>query len=146
MPRCYFLGVCSGSSLDQGSNNVSLFNLIEQLNLPPGATPPPGGLIPVELHAYWALTPEERGLVFETRFVLVALDSGLELPTEVSRHTYRTPRFRTRMLGLPHPPVVGEYALRVDVRPGDTDAWRRDPAAWPVYVTELQPRESVTVH
>jgi len=146
VPRCYFLGVCSGSSLDQGSNNVSLFNLIEQLNLSPGAAPPRGGLIPVELHAYWMLEPEEVGASFQTRFVMVSLESGLEIPTDVAQHLSRTPRFRTRALGLPHPPVVGEYSLKVDWRTDDSAGWVRDLARWPVSVVELQPRSDVTMH
>ena len=32
MPSCYLLAVCGGSSLDQHSNNVTLFNLVEQIN------------------------------------------------------------------------------------------------------------------
>lgn len=146
MPRCYFLGVCSGSSLDQGSNNVSLFNLIEQLNLPPGAKPPQSGVIPVELHAYWTLEPEEIGHSFQTRFVMLSLESGLELPTDVTQHQSQTPRFRTRVLGLPHPPVIGQYSLKVDWRTDDSGGWVREHAIWPVNVVEFQTRSAVTMH
>ncbi|MCA9641948.1 MAG: hypothetical protein H6718_11445 [Polyangiaceae bacterium] len=151
MPRCYFLGICSGSSLDQGSNNVSLFNLIEQLNVPPASgpgavKPPANGMIPVELHAYWVLQPEEIGLSFQTRFVLQSLDSGLEIPTDITQHVSQTPRFRTRSLGLPHPPVVGSYALKVDWRSDDSEGWIRDLLTWPLNVAEVQPRPAVTMH
>lgn len=151
VPRCYFLGACSGSSLDQGTNNVSLFNLIEQINLPPSSgpgavKPPPNGLIPIELHAYWMLEPHEIGESFQTRFVLHSLESGLEIPTEITQHVSQTPRFRTRALGLPHPPVVGSYALRVDWRSDETDGWLRDHLIWPLAVLEVQPRPAVTMH
>ena len=66
MPRCYLLTLCSGSALDQQSNNVTLFNLVEQLNVPPGVPPPPGGVIPLEIHAYFTVAPhvwEEAGRV-----------------------------------------------------------------------------------
>lgn len=146
MPRCYFLGISSGSALDQGSNNVSLFNLIEQLNIPVGARPPPNGVIPVELHAYWMFEPQEVGRSFQTRHVLVSAGSGLELPTEVTQHQVKSHYFRTRSLGLPFPAVTGEYTLRVDWRSEDTGGWVRDLAIWPLKVVEVQPRASETVH
>ena len=98
MPQCYLLGISAGSSLDQQSNNVSLFNLVEQVNVPPGAPPPPNNLLPLELHAYFRLAPDELGSTLEMRFALVA-DTGLETLSEVVRHTCATPRYRTRTLG-----------------------------------------------
>ena len=83
MPSCYLLAVCSGSSLDQQSNNVTLFNLVEQLNLRPGAEPP-RGLIPLEIHAYFELAPEEVGFEFEIRFCMVA-ETGLETEGAIVR-------------------------------------------------------------
>ena len=89
MPQCYLLGISAGSSLDQQSNNVSLFNLVEQVNVPPGAPPPPNNLLPLELHAYFRLAPDELGSTLEMRFALVA-DTGLETLSEVVRHTCAT--------------------------------------------------------
>src|ERR1041384_1082629 len=112
MPRCYFLTVTSGSSIDQHSNNVSLWNLVEQINVPPGAPPPPRGLVPVEVHAYFHVAQAEFGRDFEIRFVMVAA-TGLETPTDAFTHRAVTPRYRTRSFGLPFPPVAGKYDLRV---------------------------------
>src|SRR5690606_21277243 len=131
MPQCYLLGISAGSSLDQQSNNVSLFNLVEQVNVPPGAPPPPNNLLPLELHAYFRLSPEEIGKTIEMRFALVAT-SGLETLSEIVRHSCVTPRYRTRTLGLPFPPVVGHYELRVDFRSAPQAPWTRDPLAWPI--------------
>src|SRR5688572_27076830 len=100
VPSCYFLSVCAGSSVDQRSNNVTLFNLVEQIHVPPGAPPPPKGIIPLEVHAYFDIFPEELGLTFELRFVMIA-PSGLETPSDVLKHKPATPRYRTRTLGLP---------------------------------------------
>ena len=108
MPRCYFLTVCGGSSVDQHSNNVTLFNLVEQINVPPGAPPPPHGLVPLEIHAYFHVGQEELGRDFEVRFVMTAA-TGLETPTDAFVHRAVTPRFRTRTLGLPFPPVAVPY-------------------------------------
>lgn len=143
MPQCYLLGVSAGSSLDQQSNNVSLFNLVEQVNVPPGAPPPPNNLLPLEVHAYFRLNPEEIGKIIEMRFALVAA-SGLETLSEVVRHSCSTPRFRTRTLGLPFPPVVGHYELRVDFRLAGYEYWARDPLAWPISFVELEPKPRVT--
>jgi hypothetical protein len=142
MPRCYLLAVCAGSSLDQHSNNVTLFNLVEQLNVPPGAPPPPGGVIPLEIHAYFALVGSELQAPFEVRFAMVA-SSGLETFSEVFSHRSVTPRFRTRTAGLPFPPVVGLYELRVDVRPSG-GSWSRDPNFWPIAIVEASSRPQIT--
>jgi hypothetical protein len=139
MPRCYFLTVCSGSSVDQHSNNVTLFNLIEQINVPPGAPPPPRGLLPIEIHAYYHVAQNELGRDFEVRFVMVA-STGLETPTDAFTHRVVTPRFRTRTLGLPFPPVVGHYELFVDWRPLGDESWRRESPAWPVTIAEEAPQ------
>jgi hypothetical protein len=143
MPQCYLLGISAGSSLDQQSNNVSLFNLVEQVNVPPGAPPPPNNLLPLELHAYFRLSPEELGKTLEMRFALLA-PSGLETLSEVVRHTCATPRYRTRTLGLPFPPVVGHYELRVDFRLSPQAPWQRDALAWPISFVEIESKPRVT--
>lgn len=141
MPNCYFLSVCAGSSVDQRSNNVTLFNLVEQINVPPGAPPPPKGLIPLEIHAYFDLFPDEIGNSFEIRFVMVA-PSGLETPSDPVKHKPVTPRYRTRTVGLPFPPVVGHYTLKVDVRMAGSVGYQRQSVGWPVTIAEadLKPR------
>jgi hypothetical protein len=143
MPRCYLLAVSSGSSLDQQSNNVTLFNLVEQLNVPPNAPPPPGGVIPLEIHAYFMFAPEEIGTRFEVRFALIS-DAGLETYTDPFGYKSITPRFRTRTLGLPLPPVMGSYKLSVDIREEGSGAWQRDPATWPISIVEYTPKPTVT--
>jgi len=139
VPKCYLLTMCSGSSLDQHSNNVTLFNLVEQINLQPGSQPPPQTLIPVELHAYFRLSPPEVGHEFEIRFALVALDSGLESYSDVFVHRSATPRYRTRTLGLPLPPAPGGYELALDWRLRGSETWDRGPLTWPIMVATAEP-------
>ncbi len=141
--RCYFLAIASGSSLDQQSNNITLFNLVEQLNFPAHAPPPPGSLLPLEVHAYFLLLPHEVNQRFEMRFAL-AESSGLETLTEVFQHKSATPRFRTRTMGLPAPPTFGSYQLRIDFRIGGAEGWNRDAAAWPLLVTRREEPPAVT--
>ena len=143
MPTCYFLSVCAGSSVDQQSNNVTLFNLVEQINVPPGAPPPPRGIIPLEVHAYYHLTPDEVGSSFEIRFVMVA-PSGLETPSEPVQHKPVTTRYRTRTVGLPFPPVVGHYTLFVDTRRVGHTSYQRHDVSWPVSISEADRRPRVT--
>lgn len=139
MPRCYFLSVCSGSSVDQHSNNVTLFNVVEQINVPPGAPPPPQGIVPLEMHAYLQLSSMELGREIEVRFVLVA-STGLETPTDAFVHRPITPRFRMRTFGLPFPPVTGQYDVRLDWRYRGEEGWHRDPMSWPIAFVEAAPR------
>src|SRR6187402_3559670 len=129
MPRCYLLTLSSSSSLDQQSNNVSLFNVVEQLNLPRGVEPPPGALLPVEIHAYFQLAQSELNQRFEMRFVLVA-STGLETSTDGFTHKSSTLRYRTRTMGMPVPPIADSYELRVDTRPLGSEPWVRDLLAW----------------
>ncbi|MBM4363173.1 MAG: hypothetical protein FJ104_10865 [Deltaproteobacteria bacterium] len=135
MPRCYFLTLCSGSSVDQQTNNVSLFNLVEQINVPPGAPPPPSNLVPLELHAYFEFGQMEIGRDFDVRFVMVA-STGLETSSDVFSHRSATPRLRTRTFGLPFPPVTGNYDLCVDTRYRGEETFRRDALRWPVAIVE----------
>ncbi|HEY0464823.1 MAG TPA: hypothetical protein VGC79_11465 [Polyangiaceae bacterium] len=143
MPRCYLLTLASSSSLDQTSNNVSLFNIVEQLNLPRGVEPPPGALLPIEIHAYFLLDPAELNQRFEMRFVLVA-SSGLETSSDAFPHKSATMRYRTRTMGTPIPPIADSYQLRVDMRAVGSEAWSRDPLSWPLVVTLAEARPAVT--
>jgi hypothetical protein len=172
--HCYLLCVTTGSAIDRQSNNVSLFSLVEQINLPPNAPPPPRGLLPVEIHAYFQLPDAHVNRDFELRFALRA-ETGLETLSDVFRHRITAARFRVRTLGLPYPPVMGQYSLQVDVRvlgepaagatPGfssstlasslgasplgssplrDGPPWQRQAAAWPIGLYQLEPRPRIT--
>jgi hypothetical protein len=122
---------------------MSLFNLVEQINVPPGSPPPPGGVVPLEAHAYWRMPPADLGNNFEIRFVVVSVHTGLETSSNVFTHRAVTERFRTRTMGLPCPPVPGVYELRVDWRMEGTEAWNREAAAWPVTLAEVEPQPRV---
>ncbi len=143
MPRCYLLTLASSSSVDQQSNNVSLFNVVEQINLPRGVEPPPGALLPMEIHAYFQLEPGELNQRLELRFALVA-STGLEALTDPYQHKSSTLRYRTRTMGMPVPPIEGNYQLRVDSRPAGSEHWARDALAWPLIVALSEPRPAVT--
>jgi len=144
MPQCYLLSVAAGSSLDQQSNNVTLFNLVEQVNVPPGMDPKPGSRVPLEIHAYLRLGPQEVGMEFEMRYVLVAVASGLETFAEAAKHRAPTSRIRTRSLGLPFPPVLGHYDLFVEFRRAGSEQWTRDALSWPMSFAAPEAKPQVT--
>ncbi len=146
MPRCYLLTICSGSSLDQQSNNVTLFNLVEQVNVRAGSRPPEGTLIPVEVHAYFSLDVQEIGGEFEVRFALVAATSGLESYSDVFVHRSNTARYRTRTLGLALPPMLGAHELRVEWRARPHGSWHRENLAWPINIAELEAARPRVTH
>lgn len=143
MPKCYLLTLVGGSSLDRYTNNVTLFNLVEQLNFAKERKPPPGAVIPLEIHAYFQLDTEDLNQRFEVRYSLVG-PSGLETVTDTFTHRSSTLRFRTRMVGLPIPPVEGDYQLRVDTRRDESEPWQRQSATWPVIIAETEARPAVT--
>lgn len=143
MPHCYLLTISAGSSLDQQSNTISLFQLIEQVNVPANAPPPAGGQLPLEIHAYFRISPLDIGKTWEMRFVLVA-PTGLETYSDIISHRVVTPRFRTKTWGVPFPPVLGHYELRVDVRSGSDAAWERDALSWPIAFLTAEQAPAVT--
>ncbi len=140
------LSLCSGSSLDQYSNNVSLFNLVEQISFQPGTAPAPGTLIPLEVHAYFHFAPNELGFTFEFRYVLVSLETLLESSSDIYKYRSMTPRYRTRTLGLALPPVTGSYELRVDWRPSESNSFSREAIAWPLAIIEAVPQKPRVTH
>lgn len=142
MPKCYFLTLCGGSSLDQHSNNVTLFNVVEQVNLQHNVDPPPGAFLPLEIHAYFLVGSSELQQPFEMRFALVG-PSGLELLTDSSPHKSTTTRYRTRSLGLPAPVMAGSYQLCVDLKQPGQNAFTRETLYWPLVVARTEPRPAV---
>jgi len=128
MPRAYLLAICSGSSVDRELNNVSLFNLVEQVAAPAFE---PGMSLPLELHAYWEAGPGEIGAELECRFVLLR-DGGLSgAPSPAIRFRQDAPRVRARALGLPVP-APGPHRLAVEWRRIGEERWTREAAMWPV--------------
>lgn len=143
MPHCYLLTVCSGSSVDQHSNNPSLFNLVEHISVPPDLPPPASGVIPLEIHAYWKLQAAELNVDFHVRFVMVA-STGLETLGVAFKYRSGGVRLRTRTLGLPFPPVPDDYNLCVEWS-FDTDGrWHRQGLAWPVNLRIVERKPVVT--
>ncbi len=102
MPDCYLLAVAKSSTIDSSSNNFSLYELIESVQVETDKLIEGKKIIQTqfEVHAYWYLTPEERGIEYEWRLVLITPDG--EFPGE-KHFTMKTnkARHRFRLRGLP---------------------------------------------
>jgi hypothetical protein len=123
-----------------------LFNLVEQINFHPGTAPAPGTMIPLEVHAYFHFAANELGFSFEVRYVLVSMETGLESSSDAYKYRSTTPRYRTRTLGVPFPPVSGNYELRLDWRVTESSTWTREALAWPLAIIEAVPQPPRVTH
>ncbi len=142
MAHCYLLTVAANSSVDRQTNSASLFNLVERVRVPAEAMGQTQ-VVPVEVHSYWQLTPHEVEQSMDLRWVLVA-PTQLETSSPVFKHRPEGARFRMRVTGLPLPPVMGEYSLRVDYRFDEDTPWQRASAVWPLTFFEAERRPHVT--
>ena len=134
MPECYLLAISSGSSLDNDTNNWSLFKLVEQVGVP--HTP---GILPLEIHTYWLFEPEEYKINFDIRLVLVNREGG-RLESKSIVLSSQTPQHRVRITGLPID-GFGFHKLRVEWRKQDADQWEQCPIFWPLRVEQLHEKQ-----
>ena len=133
MPRCYLVIVCSASSLDVDSNNLSLFNLVERVQFRAGALAQL--IMPLEVHACWSFSGDERDRDYEARWVVCGAD-GVEVVGKTFPLRTATPRFRMRMFGIGIPSVSGECAVRTEWRALE-GGWTREPVTWPLALASI---------
>lgn len=118
--------LCSRSSTDKETNNVSLFDVIEQLNVLAPDPIPDGAGIPIqsELVTLWSReNPEEPGRT-GGRVRLLSPNASVAFAQEFDINLLEHHRVRTqlRMNGFPLR-GFGRYLLVVEQRQGE-DAWR----------------------
>lgn len=116
---------CSHSSIDTETNNVSLLNVVEQIN-PVGLAADAKGILPmqIEIVSLW-MRDGVPGRGF-ARMVIEAPDSVLE-PTDemmIDLSPEATTRFRSRLrlAGVPFE-GYGIYWFRVEYREGPGEEW-----------------------
>jgi len=141
MPDCYLLAVVERSSIDRDTNNFSLYNLIETVQLKGTEQTPEGGraLLPLELHAYWLLEDADLGREFQWRFVAVGEEGeqcSKPFPTVSEKR-----RMRYRVQGFPVL-AEGDTRLFVEWRFEDADGWQRCAAYWPLEVDRIIQEET----
>jgi hypothetical protein len=132
MPECYLLAVAQTSSLDSATNNWSLFNLVEQIHLLADQVAITKQVtLPLEVHVYWQLSPDEVSRDFEFR--LVAKTGSEESPLKpITLRTDKT-RYRIRIQGFVVP-YVGDVRLQTEWRFGERDQWHRCSIFWPLQI------------
>jgi hypothetical protein len=128
MPRCYLFAVVQGSAVDSYSNNFTLFSLVEEVQVDQFPT-----TLPLEIHSYWTLAPDEVNVDFEQHLVVIpaAGDEVLSVPLPFRSPT---PRLRIRSTGL-RIPAPGSYELRIEWRESASPDWTRDTVFWPFEVS-----------
>lgn len=118
--------VCSQIVIDRDSNNVSLQNIIEQINI--RAEPMPDGKLPIVLHTMtlWVRTDSNtpargRGRV---KFVSPSGQAAAPLEFDINLSEYTGHRTRGKFGGLPVT-EPGRYSFRVDFQEEGEDEWRQ---------------------
>ncbi len=133
--------VCSRSVVDERSKNISIQNVVEQVNIV--GTPAPEQVIPMQLEvvSFWTRTEPETPAAGRLRVAFNA-PSGkvlgqLELPINLAKHE----RFRSQMrfAGIPAE-EVGRHYFYVDLQEEGRNGWQRV-AAVPVTITFKPPEE-----
>ena len=135
MPNCYLIAVCQSSSLDQYSNNWSLFTLTEQVQVHFPVR------LPFEAHTFWTFSPDEYERPIDVQLVLLYPD-GTEAASQTLALRVITPRQRVRITGLPEIRAVGEYRIGVQWRWQGTENWTRCAVFWGLSVSELPARDT----
>lgn len=133
MPRAYLLAVAQTSALDSNSNNLSLFNLVEEVQVKTaGGILTPGTGVPYETHVYWELEPAALNRAFEMR--LVAVQNGVEHLSDIIPLVSDKRRHRVRNKGTPLF-FTGVSELKVEWRFTGDAVWTRESAYWPLDVS-----------
>jgi hypothetical protein len=101
-------------------------------------------IIPIEAHAHWRFKRDDLNRDIEVRYVAINEATELETASESITHKVVALRMRSRLLGIPLPPVADEYVLSVDWRWVNETAWRREPQRWPLLIRVISPKPRVT--
>jgi hypothetical protein len=133
VPRAFLVAVCAASSLDQRSNNFSLFQLIEEIHLK--AVPV---VIPLEIHMSWEFEEHERGRSYEWRIKIVDPSGLTAWASSPGSFSSNTRRFRQVSGGL-RLERPGNFHVVVETRasgePGEP--WQPQAIRWPLEVALL---------
>lgn len=116
--------LCTRSSVDSESNNISLFDLLEQLTISEPQQGPGIAVFPHEVVSLWTRDNLGEGGVAETRFVIVAPDAtrteGPALSIDLT--AFHRSRMRSRAPGLPIQ-GAGLYWIATELRQGENPQW-----------------------
>ena len=116
MPNLEFFLIAESVSVDQSTNRLSLFNILEELHaidIPPNANLP-GGIPQLVAASSWIIAPDELGRSFHVNLLLHASDrpEPLNLGTLEFMAERRRQRALQVVLGCPVP-APGEIRFEI---------------------------------
>ncbi len=118
--------LAQGIAIDRDTNNISLFNVIEQVQVAAALSPEIGGypLIGFELVTLWSRSKPDAPARGEGRVVISSPSGELlaELPYNIDLTAHERTRQRTRFVGIPAK-GSGKYRFQTEFRQDDNDKW-----------------------
>ncbi len=133
MLRCFHFCLAAGSSIDETTKNVTLFNLVEQIHLVEAQL---GTTVGIEVHAYFFVAEAGRHANFEMRVIRIAADGAEDAGSALPFQTREGERMRVRVQMFRLPPAYGTYELRLEWRPRGAEEWRPEPHRWPLMLVD----------
>lgn len=134
MLRCYLLALCTGSSLDRDLNNLTLFNVVEQVTVSADFL---GQVAPIEVHAYFMVEDASaNNSEFEMRVIRTPTDGAEDFGGPLPFSSKDGPRIRVRVQSLRLPTAFGSYTLRLEWRLQGTTEWQAELVRWPLVMIE----------
>ena len=138
MIRCYLVAVCTGSSRDTDTQNMTLFNLIERCEVYEWSKEVHGEFLPFEIHAYFFAAPSDETQVAEVRVVQVSTDgSEAENASPPAMVTFDKPHMRAILKGLPYNGIPGSYDVRAEWRASADQPWTHSTTSWPLEIVAV---------
>lgn len=131
--RCYLFAICQSTAIDRDTNNFSLFNVFEVIQL---FQFEPGQVLPLQSVIALQVEATEMGREIEMRTIW--LDSEGTESSGVVNPVYLThSRIRIRSQFLRAPASLGSYELRLEWRWKGDDEWHRENVSWPLILADL---------
>jgi hypothetical protein len=138
--------VCSHAVIDRDSNNVSLLDVVEQLNIPEEPNPKSGVVYALDLMTLWARSDLDvpargRGRVTFLSPSGTINDGPFEFEVDLSEHHRNRTKGRLRTL---HVGASGRHVFLVELQGEDETEWRQV-AIVPLEISILPPDECGSV-
>jgi len=124
--------LCSRCVTDKVSNNVSLFEVLEEIHLPPGVAEKKGGGIeviapmPADWVTLWARSKKEEPETVLVKDTILSPSGKILGEKEYSINLQENSRSRAiRRVPLPPSDKSGVYRFRTQVKDEEQKSWRR---------------------
>ena len=119
--------LCSHAVIDRDSNDVSLLDVVEQVNIRDKPSPDGGMLTPLDLMTLWARADLDRPAQGQGRVTFLSPsdevnDGPFEYDIDLSQHGRNRSRGRFRAL---HIGGSGRHVFRVELRNEGETEWRK---------------------